>query len=164
MSMFTLAISCFDHFQFTLIHGPNIPGSCAILFFTASGFTSITSHIHNWALFSLWHHLFILSGVISSLFSSSILSTYQPEEFIFPCHIILPFHTVQYRISILNMYSMKVKVSQSCLTLCDPIDYTVHGILQARILEWVALPFSRGSSQPRNLARVSCIASRCVTN
>ena len=36
---------------------------------------------------------------------------------------------------------MKVKVAQSCLTLCDPMDYTVHGILQARILEWVAFPF-----------------------
>ena len=38
---------------------------------------------------------------------------------------------------------MKVKITQSCLTLCDPMDYTVHGILQARILEWVAFPFSR---------------------
>ena len=36
--------------------------------------------------------------------------------------------------------------SQSCLTLCDPMDYTVHGILQPRILEWIAFPFSRGSS------------------
>ena len=43
---------------------------------------------------------------------------------------------------------VKGKVAQSCLTLCDPLDYTVHGILQARILEWVAFPFSRGSSQP----------------
>ena len=40
--------------------------------------------------------------------------------------------------------------SHSVLTLCDPIDYTVHGIFQARILEWVAFPFSRGSSQPRD--------------
>ena len=45
---------------------------------------------------------------------------------------------------------VKVKVAQSGLTLCDPMDYTVHGILQARILEWVAFPFSSGSSQPRN--------------
>ena len=45
---------------------------------------------------------------------------------------------------------VKVKVAQSCVTLCDPIDYTVHGILQAKILEWVAFPFSRGSSQPRD--------------
>ena len=48
-----------------------------------------------------------------------------------------------------------VKVAQSCLTLCDPMDwslpdFSVHGILQARILEWVAIPFSRGSSQPRS--------------
>ena len=40
--------------------------------------------------------------------------------------------------------------SQSCPTLCHPMDYTVHGILQARILEWVAFPFSRGPSQPRD--------------
>ena len=59
MSMFALAIS-FDHFQFALIHGPNIPGSYAILLSTALDFTSITSHIHNWALFLLWLHLFIL--------------------------------------------------------------------------------------------------------
>ena len=45
---------------------------------------------------------------------------------------------------------VKVKVAQSCLTLCNPVIYTVHGILQARILEWVAFPFSRGSSQPRD--------------
>ena len=42
-----------------------------------------------------------------------------------------------------------VKVAQSYLTLCDPMDHAVHGILQARILEWVAFPFSRGSSQGR---------------
>ena len=43
----------------------------------------------------------------------------------------------------------EMKVAQSCLILCDPVDDTIHGILQARILEWVAFPFSRGSSQPR---------------
>ena len=43
---------------------------------------------------------------------------------------------------------MKVKVAQLCLTLWDPMDYRVHGILQARILEWIAFPFSRGSSKP----------------
>ena len=45
---------------------------------------------------------------------------------------------------------VKVKVAQSGPTLCDTMDCTVHGLLQARILEWVAFPFSRGSSQPRN--------------
>ena len=43
-----------------------------------------------------------------------------------------------------------VKISQSCPTLFDPMDYTGHGILQARILEWVAFPFSRVSSKPRD--------------
>ena len=46
----------------------------------------------------------------------------------------------------------EVKVAQPCPTLCNPMAYTVHGILQARILEWVAFPFSRGSSQPRSPA------------
>ena len=49
----------------------------------------------------------------------------------------------------------EAKVPQSCPTLCDPVDYTVHGILQARILEWVVFPFSRGSSQPRDGTQVS---------
>ena len=70
----------FHYFQFTLIHGHYIPGAYAILFFTASDFSSITYHIHNRALFSLWLHLFILSEVISSLFSSSILGTYWPGD------------------------------------------------------------------------------------
>ena len=48
--------------------------------------------------------------------------------------------------------SEKVKVAQLCPTLCDPMDYIVHGIPQARIQEWVALPFSRGSFQPRSPA------------
>ena len=57
-------------------------------------FTSITSHIHNWVLFLLRLSLFILSGVISPLISSSILGTYQAGEFLFQYPIILPFHTV----------------------------------------------------------------------
>ena len=48
-----------------------------------------------------------------------------------------------------------VKVAQSCPTLCDPKNYTVHGILQVRILERVAVLFSRGSSQPRDRTQVS---------
>ena len=84
----------FDHFQFALIHGPNIPGSYAILLFTASNLASITSPIHNWVLFLLWLHPFILSGVISPLISSSILGTYRPGEFSFQCPIFLSFHTV----------------------------------------------------------------------
>ena len=64
---------------------------------------------------------------------------------------------------IYSKLKVKVKVAQSCLTLCDPMDYTVHGILEARILEWVAFPFSRGSSQSRNRTQVFHIADRFLT-
>ena len=59
---------------------------------------------------------------------------------------------------------MKVKVAQSCLTLCDTMDYTVDGILLARILEWVAFAFSRRSSQSRDQTQVSHIAGRFFTS
>ena len=62
------------------------------------------------------------------------------------------------------IWKVKVKVAQLCPTLCDPIDYTVHGILQARILEWVALPISSGSSQSRNRTQVSDIAGGFFTS
>ena len=61
-------------------------------------------------------------------------------------------------------WGLEVKVAQSCPTLGDPTDYTVHGILQARILEWVAVPFSRGSSQPRDRTQVSRITGRFFTS
>ena len=54
--------------------------------------------------------------------------------------------------------------SQTSPTLCDPMDYTVHGILQARILEWVAFPFSRGSSQSRDQTQVSHIEGGFFTS
>ena len=65
--------------------------------------------------------------------------------------------------------SVKVNVAQSCQTLCDPMDSSppgssVHGILQVRILEWVAISFSRGSSLPRDRTQVSCTAGRYFTN
>ena len=52
---------------------------------------------------------------------------------------------------------VKLKITQSCLTLCNPMDYAVYGILQARLLEWVAFSLSRGSSQCRDLTQVSHI-------
>ena len=59
---------------------------------------------------------------------------------------------------------LQVKVTELGPTLCNPMDYIVHGILQARILEWTAFPFSRGSSQPRDQTQVSCIAGRFFTS
>ena len=57
-------------------------------------------------------------------------------------------------------------VAKSCLTPCDPMNcslpgFSVYVVLQARLLEWVAIPFLRGSSLPRDWTRVSCIAGRC---
>ena len=57
-----------------------------------------------------------------------------------------------------------MKVAQLCLSLCNAMAYTVHGILQARILEWVAVSFSRGSSQPRGQTQASCIAGGFFTS
>ena len=59
---------------------------------------------------------------------------------------------------------VKVKLAQLRPTLCNPVAYTVHGILQARILAWVAFPFSRGSSQLRDQTQVFCIAGRFFTS
>ena len=59
---------------------------------------------------------------------------------------------------------MKVKVTQLYPTLCNPMDYMVHGILQARMLVWVAIPFSRGSFQPRNRTQVPLLAAGFFTS
>ena len=59
---------------------------------------------------------------------------------------------------------VSVKVAQSCLTLCDSMDYIVHVILQASILEWVTFLFSRGYSQPRDRTQVSPIAGGFFTS
>ena len=70
--------------------------------------------------------------------------------------------SAQYLGSVLSL--LKVKVAQSFLTLCTLMDCTVCGILQARVLEWVAFPFSRGSSQPRDRTLVSRIAGGFFTS
>ena len=67
-----------------------------------------------------------------------------------------------------ELHKLKVLVPQSCPTLCNPTDCSppgssVHGIFQARGLEWVAISFSRGSFQPRDQTQVSCIVSRFFT-
>ena len=152
-------------------------GTYAILLFTASDFTSITSHIHNWVLFLFWLHLFILSGVISPLISSSILGTYRPGEFIFQCPIFLPFHTFNgvLKARILKWFAIPFsngpcfepylkpfKSLQSCPTLCNPIDGSlpgspVPGILQARTLERVAVSFSSAWKWKVKVKSLSCV-------
>ena len=72
------------------------------------------------------------------------------------------------RCIIVQTSGIQVLVAQLCPTLCDPMDCSppgssIHGILQARILEWVAMLFSRGSSQPRNQIQVSRIVGAFFT-
>ena len=91
------------------------------------------------------------------------------------CHVVVSLCRIlclnNYLYILRNQYLLLIGLcacSQSCLTLCDPMDCSppgssVHGILQARTLQWVVMPSSRGSSQPRNQTRsswVSCIGNR----
>ena len=76
----------------------------------------------------------------------------------------LPFFFFFLLCGVCGKLKVKVKIARSCRTLCNPMDYTVCGILQARILEWVAFPFSRESSQPRDRIHVSPIAGRFLTS
>ena len=75
------------------------------------------------------------------------------------------FPVVMYGCESWTIKKAECEVTQSCPTLCDPVDCSprgssVHGILQAGVLEWVAISFSRGSSRPRDRTQVSCIAGR----
>ena len=68
----------------------------------------------------------------------------------------------------INPFESESEVAQSCPTLCDPMDCSlpgssVHGIFQAIVLEWIAISFSRGSSQPRDWTQISRIVDRCFT-
>ena len=80
-------------------------------------------------------------------------------------NINLPLHLTSAIGILTNTAAAAAKSLQLCLTLCNPIDgrppdFPVPGILQAGTLEWVAIPSSRGSSQPRDRTQVSCIAGR----
>ena len=90
-------------------------------------------------------------------------------EIVRSCHFFLKLHTHFKNIKMGGEESIAykkviVKVTQLCPTLYDPMDYTVHGILQTRILEWVAVPFSGGSSQPRDRTQVFRTAGEFFTS
>ena len=81
-------------------------------------------------------------------------------------------HTMPCFVICVHFYNLRLPycmlVTQSCLTVCDPMDcspqgFSVHGILQGRTLEWVTIPFSRGSSQPRGWTQASCMAGGFFT-
>ena len=128
-----IRLSCyllFYHFQVALIHGPNIPDFCVILLFTAWGFTSITSHIRNWVLFFLWLHLFILSGVISPLISSSILGTYDLGS--------SSFSVLSFCFFILFM-GFSSQEYGSGLPFPSPVDHVLSELSTMTCPPWVAL-------------------------
>ena len=84
------------------------------------------------------------------------------------CLVSVPCNAGNYFDTRLLIRKVKVLVAQSCPTLCDPMDCSppgssVHWILQARTLDWVPIPFSRESSQPRDGTWVHCIAVRFFT-
>ena len=97
------------------------------MLFIALDLASIASPIHNWVLFLLWLHPFILSGVISPLISSSILGIYWHGEFIFQCPIFLPFHTVH---GVLKAW---------ILPFPSPVDHILSELSTMTHLPWVAL-------------------------
>ena len=120
---------------------------------------------------SLNRRAYRLSICLSSFFKSfwifsSIFFLY--FLFLLPLNTNFPTCAKRYEMQLSNYYvcvCVCVLVTQSYLTFCNsmdcsPPDSSVHGILQARILDWVAIPFSGGSSQPRDRTWVSCIAGR----
>ena len=103
----------------------------------------------------------------SILFSRVAVLLFIPANMCTKVLVFLHFPSAYYFLFLLIVVVV-VLVSQSCLTLCDPTDCSppgssVCGILQARILEWVAIPFSRGSFWCRDRIQVSCIAGRFFT-
>ena len=121
-----------------------------------------------WSLNSLW-----LENILTSLFFLKILIVHDAATCVHSCNLhnnIIAKATEASHVYVasgwlLNAYFSCAKSLQSCVTLCRPIDCSlpgssVYGILQARILEWVAISFSRASSQPRDQTHVSCLLHR----
>ena len=86
-------------------------------------------------------------------------SRFSKQKYMMPFFFFWFWLAAQRSIWDLSSQNVSMKVARSCPTLCNPL-----GILQARILEWVAVPFSRGSSQPRSRTQVSCIARGFFTS
>ena len=103
----------------------------------------------------LLYWLEVKCAAVMQIFPLVVMSvTFSPTLFSFSFSVSFAYFTLK---------KVKVWVTQSCPTLCNPMDCSppgsfVHGILQTRTLEWVAISFSRGSSQPRDWTHVSCVS------
>ena len=92
--------------------------------------------------------------------SFSLFLSYLKQNLVIYCKISVPYNQKLLKSLLAFLFSNCTgydSIAQSCLSPCDPMDYTVHRILQARLPEWVAFPFSRESSQPRDQTQVSHI-------
>ena len=109
----------------------------------------------------------IMSPLAPAQQANTFIIFYKRKLFFFVLTSPSNYWTVNYLLFLFPMCT-HAKLLQSCPTLCNSMDYSlpgssVHGIFQARILEWIAISFSRGSSWPRDLTQVSCLASGFFT-
>ena len=130
MSIFTLCHLLLDHIQFTLIHGPNIPGSFAILFFTALDFTTFTTrHIHSWASFLLWLSHFILLELLVIALHSSLVAYWTPS----------------------NLGGSTFSVLSFCLSYFSQSSHSKNtGVVCHLLLQWTTVQF-------RSVQSLSCV-------
>ena len=128
--MFTLAISCLPTSNLPWFMDLTFPVPMQYCFFSIGLYTSITSHIHNWLLFLLWLHLFILSGFISPLISSSILGTYQPGA--------SSFSVLCFCLFILFVGFSRQKYWGG-LPFSSPVDHVLLELSTMTCLSWVVL-------------------------
>ena len=108
-----------------------------------------------------WFHLLSVQRTLKSL-----LQHHSSKASILWCSVFFIFQLSRPYMTIGKTIALTRRTfvgNELCPTLCNPMDYTVHGIVQARILEWVAFPFSRGSPQPRDRTQVSHIAGGFFT-
>ena len=138
MSTFTLAISCLTTSSCMDLTFLCCIGSYAILLFIELNLASITSHLHNWVLFLLWLHPFILSGVISPLISSSILGTCQPGEFLFQYFAFSYCFILLFCLFILFMGFSRQEY-WSGLPFPSPVDHVLSELSTMTRPSWVAL-------------------------
>ena len=122
-----------------------------------------------WAWVSRWHSRAPICSSVQSGLSLALLESYCGLEWQLKCpgfsQMFSPLAVFPSALLLFICYYCLV--TKSCLTLCDPMDCSppgssVHEISQARMLEWVAIPSSRGSSQPRDRIHISCIGGRVL--
>ena len=123
--------------------------SCSVVSNSVTQWTA--AHLTSLSITNFWSLL--------KMFTESVM----PSSRLVLCHPLFLLPPIPPSISVC------VLVAQSCPTLCEPMDCSpprssVHEIFQARILEWVAISFSRGSSKPRDRTRVSCTAGKFFTD